>query len=362
MGSDALTAQRTAPAIGPTRAPRIYAFPSRGIAYCDALYPTVARLGVDAVEGRCSVRWVLASVRPGDALHVHWPSFLYHEPGASLATWRRVARLAALLAAARLRGARVLWTAHNLYPHEGGSALPVHRVARRVVVRLSHRIFAHGPTAAALVAAEFGAAAAKLVVVPHGHWIDHYPPARPRATARAALGMPDGRFVYGVVGHLKPYKRLEALLDVVEQLPSRHALLVAGLFADAGYRRAIEARVARMPAERVVLRPGFLGGEELRDCVCAVDALVLPYRAILTSGSALLALGFGRPVVAPRLGGLADVVRPSNGVLYDAGAPDGLRDALREVAERRFDAEALVARARSFDWNETAARLVEAIR
>ena len=93
MGSDALTAQRTAPAIGPTRAPRIYAFPSRGIAYCDALYPTVARLGVDAVEGRCSVRWVLASVRPGDALHVHWPSFLYHEPGASLATWRLVSAI-----------------------------------------------------------------------------------------------------------------------------------------------------------------------------------------------------------------------------------------------------------------------------
>jgi len=343
-----------------TRSPRLHAFPSRGIAYCDALYPVVARLGVDVVEGRCSPRRALATVRPGDALHLHWPSFLYDVPGSPTQTWRRVARFGSLLVAARLRGARILWTAHNLYPH--GGALPVHRVARRLVVRLSHRIFAHGPTAAALVAAEFAVPATRLVVVPHGHWIDHYPPARPRGAARAALGLPAHGFVHGMVGHLKPYKDVEALLGAVERLPPGHVALVAGMFADAEYQRAIEVRVARMPSGRAMLRPGFLDGAALRDCVCAVDALALPYRAILTSGSALLALGFGRPVVAPRLGGLADVVRESDGVLYDAGAPDGLGVALRAVAARRFEPGALVAQARRFDWNDTAARLVDAIR
>lgn len=345
-----------------SRAARLYAFPSRGIAYCDVLYSALAKLGIEAVEGRCSTGWFLSNVGRGDALHIHWPSFLYYEGGAALRTWRRFARLALLLTYARLRGARVLWTAHNLYPHEGGAGLLVHRLGRRFMARSSHRIFAHGPTAAALVEKELRVPAARLVVVPHGHWIDQYPPARPREEVRAALGIAPDAFVHGFIGHLKPYKGLDALLDAFERLPARHALLIAGLCPDAEYLRAVEARCARIAPGRVLLRPGFLSPEQLRDCMCAVDSLVLPYRAILTSGSVLLALGFGRPPVAPRLGGLPDVVRDSDGVLYDADAPDGLRQALIQVAERTFDADALIARARSFDWNVTAARLLEATR
>ena len=43
----------------------------------------------------------------------------------------------------------------------------------------------------------------------------------------------------------------------------------------------------------------FVPDGEVQHYLLAADAVVLPFKEILTSGSAMLALSFGRPVVAP---------------------------------------------------------------
>ena len=63
------------------------------------------------------------------------------------------------------------------------------------------------------------------------------------------------------------------------------------------------------------------------------DVVVLPFREILTSGSTLLAMSFGRPVVVPRMGGLVDVVSNGCGFTYDPELTDGLSIALHKCVE-----------------------------
>ena len=55
--------------------------------------------------------------------------------------------------------------------------------------------------------------------------------------------------------------------------------------------------------------------------LAAADVVVLPFRRVTTSGSAMLALSHGRPLIVPDLPGLADL--PDEAVLrYDGGVPE----------------------------------------
>src|SRR6267154_2040209 len=80
-----------------------------------------------------------------------------------------------------------------------------------------------------------------------------------------------------------------------------------------------------------------------------------------TSGSAMLAISFGRPVVAPRLGHLQDVVNPDCGVLYDPSKEEGLTRAMQDVQDRRFDDVLILQHARSFEWRDAAMKTISAL-
>ena len=343
-----------------TRSVQLVAYPRRGIAYCDELYRAVAELGVETAQGEWGGRWLLRHLRRGSLVHIHWPSFFYYQPGKPVATLFDLLRFMALLMLMRVKGARLAWTAHNLYPHDGGRSLWVHRVARRFVTRMCETIFVHGPTAAALIAEEFGVPPRKLELVPHGHWRHAYSPIPERAQARRKLGLPRNAVVYGFVGSCRPYKNLAALVQAFADVDADSHLLIAGEFSSREYSESVRRSVAPHAASRVHFVERFLRDDEIMTFVAALDALVLSYRDILTSGAVMLALSAGVPVVAPRMGGMADVVSERCGVLYDADSAGALAEAMREVRERRYEPAEIVAHAMTFDWKVSARKLIDA--
>jgi beta-1,4-mannosyltransferase len=78
---------------------------------------------------------------------------------------------------------------------------------------------------------------------------------------------------------------------------------------------------------------------------------------VLTSGSAILAMSFGKALVAPRLGCLPELVPVDGGVLYDPADPDGLGSALRSTLARDLASagERNLERARELAWGPIAA-------
>ena len=341
--------------------PRVIAFPLKGIDYCDQLYRAVADVGVQTIEGRWAGRWILRNVRRGDLAHIHWPSFLYFRANAPLSTFFNLLRFLVLLSIIRMRGARIAWTAHNLYPHVGGRAKWVHRAARYFITRIAETIFVHGPTAEALVSKEFGIDPSRFVQVPHGHWRAQYPHLPSRTEARRRMRLPHHVSLFGFVGTCLPYKNVESILAALPRVDDSSHLLIAGAFPTAAYLERIRSLAAPALAARVHIVPRFLVGDEIMTYIAGLDALVLSYKEILTSGVVMLAFSAGIPVVAPRMGGIPDVVNDSCGVLYDPREPDGLIAAMREVRRRRYSPEKIIAHALSFDWAESARRLKEVL-
>src|ERR1051325_2198222 len=199
--------------------PRVFAFPMKGIAYNVCLYTAAAKKGLTVEEGVWAGRWLLANVKTGDILHIHWPSFLYYDPSSSWNKLRALARFFVLYGLVRLRGGRVVWTAHNLYPHDGGRDEWSHGLVRRFIAWSADLIIAHGPSAKAALQSEFGAAEDKIVEVPHGNWIGYHPHTVTKDVARHALGIPMSAYVYAIVGACRPYKNLEGLIAAFQRLP-----------------------------------------------------------------------------------------------------------------------------------------------
>ncbi len=90
----------------------------------------------------------------------------------------------------------------------------------------------------------------------------------------------------------------------------------------------------------------------------AADVVALPFERIQTSGSVLLAMTFGKPVIAPRLGDLPETLSGADDLTYPAGDGRALADRLNESL--RTDLADLSARtagaAARFDWLPIAAQ------
>ena len=239
-----------------------------------------------------------------DVVHVHWPesSFKHGLPGALLVT----ESLLLALKLAKRRGAKIVWTVHNLRAHGGRHPKWEQRMWDRFLPLVDSL---HGLTEASLQAIrEVHPVLARTpgFVVPHGHYRAAYPAGPGREAAREALGLPSTERVLLFLGQIFPYKNVPALLDAFRGLHGDdYRLVIAGKPRSAELAETL-VRGAGMDA-RVLLQLGFVPDERLGVLADAADLVVLPYKEILNSGSALLALSFDRPVLMPAKGAAKDL-------------------------------------------------------
>jgi glycosyltransferase involved in cell wall biosynthesis len=317
--------------------------------YLDRLMAAVRDAGLEAEPIRLTPR---AVARPGlAAVHIHWPEYLVpHRAGSPLDALRLLRLLAALLRARR-RGVRVVWTVHNLGPHDASVSWAAHR-AYDVVARTADVFVTHSRAAADRAAARYPRAAGRTIVAPHGHYLGVHPPARrSRAAVRAGYGIPDDAFVLLAFGQIRAYKRLAELSGAVD---GDVHLLVAGAATDAEAAAELEA------GERVHLDVRRIPDEEVGDLYGAADAAVINYAEVFSSGSLLLALSQGLPVVSAASEAVDEVGGPPAIVTYRelAGLP-GAVERLRAVGEAERRAAALAA-AEAASWDGAAAVLARA--
>jgi glycosyltransferase involved in cell wall biosynthesis len=290
----------------------------------------------------------------GRLVHLHWV-FGFSLPGGSrLPFLRRLAQLwfAVWLRAVRVLGMRLVWTAHNVLPH--AQVFADDAAARRALVRASDLVLVHSPAVLADLAA-LGAAARRSAVVPHG-------PFGP-AAADAPLRRPgSGDQVRQLLffGKVAEYKGVDDLLAAMAALPGDVPvrLTVAGQCDDPALRSRLR-RLARTAGGRVVLRLERVPEDEVTGLLAASDIVVLPFRKITTSGSAMLALAHGRPLVVPGLAALADLP-PQAVIRYDGSIPSlvaALTDAARASRPTLAAMSAAAAAyASGTSWPEIAAR------
>ncbi len=281
--------------------------------------------------------------------HVHWAELLYHSPRAGRAGLKLAALLLALLQARRA-GIALVYTAHNVAPHE--TAHPaLDRLADAVLYRLVDAVHVHDDESRQEVLTRHPR---RVAVIPHGNYIGAYPDACTRVEARRQLAIADTTLVYLALGRIRPYKGLDDLICAFRQLPGEDlTLLIAGHPHDPAYGASLRALAAH--DRRIHLHLHYVPDDQVQVYLRASDVCVLPYRSATTSGVAILAFSFACPVIAPDMGPFRSLVASGSGILYPPGA-HGLRDALasaRHCATEEARAAALAV-ARSLDWGPLA--------
>ncbi len=276
----------------------------------------------------------IAGLRPGGILAGLRPA------GTMIAGLRPGGILAGLRPAGRFPTDRpaVLALCHNVLPHErrAGDEPLIRAVLRRV-----SGVVVHTQAEAEQARALTDRPVAVAVMAPHLRtW-------REMDTADGDIrSSPDGdgagdqaedgdrvrrRLLF--FGLIRPYKGLDVLLSALAAGPPDVCLTVAGEFWG-GIERTRELVAELGLAGRVELRPGYVPVTDVPGLFATADALVLPYRAATATQNVDLAHLHGLPVVATRVGGLAETVRDGvDGLLAAPGDPVSLAGALRRLYE-----------------------------
>jgi glycosyltransferase involved in cell wall biosynthesis len=174
-----------------------------------------------------------------------------------------------------------------------------------------------------------GVAADRIRVVPSGVDAGRFAvPADARVALRAAWGAGEADVVAIVVGVLEARKGHATLIDAAARLGVRvplHLVFCGRGSLDESLRRDAAARGVAVT---------FLGfRDDVARCLAAADIAVLPSLHEGLGVAALEAMAASRPVVASRVGGLAEVVVDGEtGRLVPAGDATALAAALEELA------------------------------
>jgi D-inositol-3-phosphate glycosyltransferase len=251
---------------------------------------------------------------------------------------------------------------------ETGDPEPERRVrAEAEVIGCSDAILASCGAEAEQLVRLYGADPTRIELVPPG--VDHafFSPGD-RAGARAALAhldLGDGPVLL-FVGRIQPLKGLDVAVRALAELRDSGAVLVA-VGGPSGLDGEVEEAKVRLLAEELGVddrirwvppQPHYLLSTFYR----AADVVLVPSRSESFGLVALEAAACGTPVVAAAVGGLRTLVQDGRtGFLVEGRDPHAFAAATDELLAHPARAAAMgadaAARARTFTWSTTAARL-----
>lgn len=253
--------------------------------------------------------------------------------------------------------------------HQGHLPGDISRSVDAIERQLCHQANAVITCSAAMkeeVVRQFSVAADKVTVIPNGIDLEEWSsPLSDQLDARARWA-PDSPLIV-FVGRLEVEKGIlelaEAMAQVRQALPTAH-LVIAG--------RGSQGELLRNACEShgitgAVTVAGWLPEQELRALIACADVAAIPSIYEPFGLVALEAMSLGTPVVASRVGGLADVVRSGEtGWSVPAKDPTALAKALVAAITDR-SAKVIVDRAyealkRDHDWSQIAEATVACYR
>lgn len=242
---------------------------------------------------------------PGvQVLHLHWVNSLIAPAvwaSSPLKRWIRRALLKLDLMLTRLRGVRVVWTVHNFTAHESQDAGAELRTRSVLAQGVSHLIV-HSQGALAKLRQGWGRAGLddpRVSIVRHGNFLGCYPADPGKAQALRQAWAPEAdQIVILFFGAVRPYKGLERLMKALAAVPDpRLRLVIAGRPHDPKFGAQVQ-RLAQLDP-RIAQQLVFIPESDVWAYYAAADVVAVPLEQTLTSGSAVLAMTMGKPVLMP---------------------------------------------------------------
>ena len=274
-----------------------------------------------------NLRTVLALSRDTDVLHYQWPLGPRQDP----LQWKALKRA----------GKRIVYTAHNVEPHEAQNRGQSHT---GWLYANADAIIVHGERLRDILLKNYPAVPSTRV---HVHRLGNYNFLADgfskwnRAEARHSLGWSEDDQAVLFFGFLRHYKGIDTLIEACRQLlsttpnlRSRFRLLVVGpSYGDHWGAERYEERIAEAGLQAVTsCIVEHVALEDIGRYFRAADVVALPYRNGSQSAVIPLAYAFGKPVVITNVGSLAEAVIPGEtGLIVPPEDPIALAAALRSL-------------------------------
>lgn len=246
------------------------------------------------------------STRGADILHVHWPDLILRDRRRWRLRWR-FSKLLRSIRAFRKRGGKLIWTVHNLEPHETQFPDLSAKYMLQFVNQLDGLICLSEASRNALVERYPQTETLPASIIPHMHYRNIYTLGK-RDNSRQQMGILPEQTVIGFFGKIRAYKGIDRLLRTWIQMAPRTArLLIAGSPGRYGLSEETREQLGKIPDAITLLK--HVPNDEVGTVLSACDAVILPYEQILNSGNALLALSLNTPVIAPDTGSLPELAK-----------------------------------------------------
>lgn len=329
--------------------------------YVELLHAALAPHGIEHVPHLPLRAEALAS-REVQVAHLHWGEWAWQSRGRF--EWRRrrgVKALRRFITDAERQSILVIWTVHNLAPHENsrisddeGFAL-LHDRAR---LRIFHSRHARDE------ALERYGVRGDTLVMPHGNYDGTFPPPRDRQSIRHELGLEPGIRLLLCAGNVRSYKGVDVAVRAMRELVGLgYQLLIAGR---AEGRALAEINRAARGLPGVRLEAGRIDAQRLADLHEAADAVLLPYTEVTGSGALLAALSQSRAVIVSPLPYFVETLapEPDAGVIAFDGSPDALVRAVELCFASNMQARYAAARrlADLYAWERAVPAVAEWLR
>jgi len=248
-------------------------------------------------------------------IHIHWETNIYGSEYILVSIVRMIYRFIGLWLA-KLRGARILWTVHNLrahdYPHPRIDAF-----GRSIMWRIADAATIQQKSYAKQEISR--RKSPQIYYIPHPNFIGTFGPLWKgnKEEARKHCGITSEDIALLAFGSVRPYKELPTLIDAVTVARARGAhvvLLIAGK-ASKEYAQIIIEKAKDNPG--VILRLGFVENHEIPEYLAASDYSILYYsESSLNSGPLLVSLSYGVPVITRDMPASEVIVSGKNGFTF----------------------------------------------
>lgn len=213
----------------------------------------------------------------------------------------------------KLLRTEVVWTMHNLSPHDS-KQLKINEIVQKLFIKNCKWIRVFSTLTISRIANKFNISKNKIISVPEGSYVDYYPNEITRIEARKKMRI--GRekmFLY--IGTIKPYKGIIDLIKIFSKINDDNIkLIIAGKVTNRTYLKKITQLIDNNNSIKLVNQ--FIDPNALQIFFNAADAVILPFKNIENSGSAILAMGFKKIIITPNLGVLPDRLKNQKEFLY----------------------------------------------
>ena len=290
--------------------------------YQDNLVASLEQQGVTVHQSSPRPEQILSTLlsEPDiNIIHIHWTYPFFNSNSVIMTIAKSFAYLV-LFSLLRVFGYRLIWTAHNLTAHDNDQE-NVEILIKQLFCRyICDTVIAHNRAAAEKLRDRLRLnGKTDVEVIRHGHYIDTYPNEISRSASRTKLGYESDDTIYLFLGQIKEYKQVPNLIQSFKDISSENddkRLLLVGNPENSELEDRIITESDGRDDIRTVLE--FVPSEELQLYLNAADVVVFPYSDIFTSGSAILAMSFCKPIIVPDLDTLRETLDTEGTIFYDS--------------------------------------------